>query len=148
MITVAHRGFSFSKINLKHKLQTAQNKRICLYFDLPHRCHIGVAHFRKINRLPVSDRVESCIATAVFKHWNEIVLSHINDMFQPSHNTYNTRSQITLYIPLQKTNTGKQALSFLGQKILTKINHSTKTVKPTASFRQTLKRGILSKLFR
>ena len=45
---------------------------------------------------------------------------------------------------LQKTNTGKQAFSFLGSKILTKINHSTKNVKPTASFRHTLKIEILA----
>ena len=44
----------------------------------------------------------------------------------------------------KKTNTGKQAFSFLGSKILTKINHSTKNVKPTASFRHTLKIEILA----
>lgn len=87
---------------------------MCLYFDLHPRSHIVVAHFRKMNRLPVSDSVESCIATAVFKYWNEIVQSYNNDMFQPSLNRSKTRSQIALDIPLQKINTRKQALSFLG----------------------------------
>ena len=65
-------------------------------------------------------------------------------MFQPSLSRYNTRSQITTNTRLQKANTGKQAFSFLGSKILTKINHSTKNVKPTASFRHTLKIEILA----
>ena len=31
------------------------------------------SHFRKINWLPVSDRVEYCIVNTVFKYWNGIV---------------------------------------------------------------------------
>ena len=39
--------------------------------------------------------------------------SYINDISQPSLNRHNTGSQMTLDIPLQKTNTGQQALSVL-----------------------------------
>ena len=51
-------------------------------------------------------------------------------------------------IPLRETNTTKQALSFLGPKIWTKISYSIKNVKTTASFIHRLKREILSKLSR
>ena len=84
--------------------------------------HIGAAHFRKINWLPVSERVESCITTTVCKYWNEIIPSNINDVFKLSYNSYNTRSQMALDIPLRKISTGQQALSFLGPKIWTKIS--------------------------
>ena len=57
------------------------------------------------NNLAVSERVESCIATTVFKYWNGIVPSYTNNM--PSYNKYNTKSQIALDIPLQKTWTEK-----------------------------------------
>ena len=60
------------------------------------------------------------------------------------HHRYKTRSQMALDIPLRKTNTGQRALSFLGSKIWTKISHSTKNVKITASLTHTLKREILS----
>ena len=88
--------------NLKHKLQTTQNKYMRLCLNLSLRSHIGAAYFRKINWLPVSERVESCIATNVFKYWNRIVPSYTNDMFKPSYKRYNTRSQMALDIPLQK----------------------------------------------
>ena len=92
--------------------------------------HIGATYFRKINWLPVFERVESCIVTTDFKYQIEIVPSYINDMFQSSLNRYSTRSKMALDIPLRKTNTGgQQALSFLGPKIWTEISHSTKNAK-------------------
>ena len=54
-----------SKENLKLKLQKAQNKCIRVCLNLPPRSHIDSLHFRKINWLPVSDRVEYCIANAI-----------------------------------------------------------------------------------
>ena len=68
-------------------------------------------------------------------------------MFNPSCNRYNTRSQTALDIP-QKTNTGQQVLYFSRRKIWTKISHSTKNVKTTASFNYVLKREILNQLCR
>ena len=38
-------------------------------------------------------------------------------MFMPSLNSYNTRSQIALDIPLCRTITGQKSMSFLGPKI-------------------------------
>ena len=46
------------KKNLKLKLQKAQNKCIRFCLNLRPRSHINPPHFRKINWLPVSDRVE------------------------------------------------------------------------------------------
>ena len=66
-------------------------------------------------------------------------------MLLPSLNRYNTRSPMTFDIPLQKTNAGQQAISFLGPKIWTKIYYSDKNVKNKASFTHNLKRGILTR---
>ena len=52
--------------------------------NLPARFHIDLSHFRKINWLPVSDRVEYCIPNSVFKYWNGIVPGDIHEMFDPS----------------------------------------------------------------
>ena len=41
---------------------------------------------------------------------------------------------MALNIPLRKTNTRQQALSFHGPKIWTKIGHNMKNIKTTASF--------------
>ena len=61
---------------------------------------------------------------------------------------YNTKSQMALDVPLQKTNTEQQALSFLEVRIWTKKSFNTKNVKTTAFFTFALKREILSKLCR
>ena len=62
-----------------------------LSLDLTPRCHIDAAHFRKLNRPSLSERVEFCIKTTVLKFWNGIVQSYIN-MFKPSCNRDNARS--------------------------------------------------------
>ena len=62
--------FPCLKKNLKIKLQKAQNKCIRFSLNLPPISHINPSHFRKINSLPPSDRVEYCITNTVFKSWN------------------------------------------------------------------------------
>ena len=50
-------------------------------------------------------------------------------MFETSLLGYSTVSQMPLDIPLRKTNTGQERLSFFGQKIWSRINPSNKNVK-------------------
>ena len=107
---------SFKK-KLKISLRKAQNKCICFCLNLPPRSYIDSSHFRKISWLPNRDSVEYCIANTTFKYWNRIILGYIHEMFKPSLCRYSTRSQMTLDIPLQKTNTGQKSLSFLRPKI-------------------------------
>ena len=52
--------------------------------NLPPRSHIDPTHFKKINWLPVSDRVEYWITNIVFNYWNEVVLGYIHEMFKLS----------------------------------------------------------------
>ena len=64
--------FPLLKKNLKLKLQKAPNKSIHLWLNLRPRSHTDPLHFRKINWLPVSHRVEYCIANTVFNYWTGI----------------------------------------------------------------------------
>ena len=109
--------FPLLKTNLKLKLQKAQNKCIRFCLNLPPRSHTDPWHFRKITWLLVSDRVEYCISSTVFKYWNGIVPGYIYEIFKPSLCRYSTRSQMALYIPLRKKNTRQKSLSFFGPKI-------------------------------
>ena len=99
----------FLKKNLKLKLQKAQNKCIHFCLNLPPRSPIDLSHFRKINWLPVSDRVEYCIANTVFKYWNGIVPGYIHEMFKLSLWRYSTRLQMPLDILCGKQIQGKKA---------------------------------------
>ena len=58
----------------------------------------------------------------------------------PSYNRCNTRSKIAMFVPIWKTNTRQQALSFFGTKIWPKTSHSIKNVSITASFTVALSR--------
>ena len=118
----------------KKRFQIAQNKCIWYCLDLPLRTHISAIHFRKINWLPVEHTVDICIATTVFKFWNQLTPSYFKDIFTPSFNKHNTTSQMALDIPLQKTTIGQKSISFLGPKVWSKTNNSFKAVKTTATF--------------
>ena len=63
--------------------------------------------WNKINWLPVERRVELCTAATVFKYCKGIAPSNLNDMFMPSLNNYNTKSQMALDIPFCRTNKGQ-----------------------------------------
>ena len=82
-------------------------------------------HFRKINWLQSSDRVEYYTASTILKYWIGIVLGYIKIIYKPSLWRYSTRAEMALDMPLKKTNTGQKSLSFLGQKIWSKIDPST-----------------------
>ena len=115
----------------KFKAQTskAQNKCIRFCLNFPLRSLIHLPHFKKINWLLVSDRVEYYIVSTFFKYWNGTVPGYIHEIFKPSICKYSTRSQVALDIPLQKTNTGQKSLSFLGPKIWSKISPSIKMLE-------------------
>ena len=81
---------------LKAKLKIGENKRIRFCLELPPRGHINPSNFRKINWLPVERRLELCTSTTDFKYWKGVAPSYLNDMFMPSLNNSNTRSQIPL----------------------------------------------------
>ena len=121
-------------------LQKAQNKCIRFCLNLPPRSHINPSHFRKINWLPVNDRVDNCIANTFFKYWDGMVPGYIHDMFKTSLCRYSTRSQMALDMPLRKTNTGQKNLSFLGPKIWSNIGPSIKNVRTSSSFMHAIKK--------
>ena len=52
--------FPLLKKNLKLKHQKDQNKCTHICLNLPLKSHIDPSQFRKINCLPISDRVEYC----------------------------------------------------------------------------------------
>ena len=125
---------------LKNKIQTTQNKCIRFCLGLNPRQHIGPNEFKDINWLPTKSRVDQRIATNVFKYWQQTTPSYVNEIFVPSKNSYNTRSQMPLDIPLRKTETGQKNISFLGPYIWNKLNNDLKKVKTTISFTHTYKK--------
>ena len=146
LVMVAHHGIHYLIKRLQKRFQTTQNKCIRYCLDLPSRSHISATHFRKINWLPVDLRVQLCTATTVYKYWNQLAPSYFNDIFTPSLNRYNTRSQMALDIPLRKAALGQKNISFLGPKVWSKISNDLKVVKTTNCSTHGLKKVILNNM--
>ena len=134
----------FSSFKEKFKIQTSKSSKQMYSFclNLRPRSHIDPSHFRKINWLPVSERVEDCMTNTVFRYWNGIVPGYIH-MFKPSLCRYSTRSLMALDMPLRKTNAGQKSLSFLGPKIWFQIDSSIKNIRTSCSFMHAIKKNIL-----
>ena len=75
------------------------------------------------------------------KCWTGIAPYCLNDIFVPSLNNYNTRSQMTFDTPLCKTNKGHKSASFLDPKIWNMLSSNIKGASTTASFTQSEKRN-------
>ena len=63
----------------KFKTQTSRSSKQIYSLFPKFTCEISYrsTHFRKINWLPFSDRIEYCIANTAFKYWNGIVPGYI-----------------------------------------------------------------------
>ena len=107
----------YSLINqkMRNKLQAPQNKCVFL-FKTQLRQYIGAKEFKKIKWLPTKEEVEQRIV--------------------PSRSTYNTRSHITLEIPLNKSNLGQNNTSLIGPSIWNKLSNSLKILN-TSSYWKT-----------
>ena len=102
------------------------------------------SQFKKINYFPVERKLRT--STTVFKYWKEIAPSYLKDMFVPSLNDYNTRSQMALDIPPCRTFKGQKSMWFLGPRIWNKLSSNIKTATTIVSFTYRLKKEIISKL--
>ena len=92
-----------------------------------------------ISRTIAIKRVELCTSATVFKYWKGIAPSYLNEMFMPSLDNYNTRSQMALDIPLCRTTKRQKIMQFLGPKIWNKVSLNIKTDATTSSFTHRLK---------
>ena len=126
---------------IKNKLQIAQNKciRFCLF--LGNREGIRYKHLRKINWLPVAERVYQFIAVSVYKFFNALAPIYMAEIFIKSENTRTTRStdETKLFIPLRRNEYGKNCLSYLGATIWNSIDSTIRKVKTCNTFKHKIK---------
>ena len=75
-----HFDYAFGK--LKNKIQTTQNKCVQFCLNLDKMAHISQNGFKKLNWLPISDRINQCILSTTFKFVNDMDSNYLNEMFQ------------------------------------------------------------------
>ena len=127
--------------SLKNKLQIAQNKciRYCLF--LGNREGIRYKHLKRINWLPVAERVKQFIAASVFKFFNNLAPRYMKEIFIKSESVRTTRSSndSNLYIPFRKNEYGKNCLSYLGATVWNSIHGTIRDVKTCNTFKHKIK---------
>ena len=130
-------------MSLKTKLQTAQNSCIRYCLGLEDRTHIGKKEFEKINWLPVSNRVNQCLAVTAYNFKNNFSPKYMNDIFSlRAPTTFRTRKSFdSLIQPFFKKEISRKSIAYLGSKIWNDLNQDIKTSPSTNSFKHALKKN-------
>ena len=106
-------------MSLKTKLQTTQNSciRYCLW--LKDKSYIGINEFEKINWLPVSNRVDQCLAVTAYNFKNALSPEYMVDIYslRISPNIRTRRSTDGFVVPFYKKEIARKSISYLGSKI-------------------------------
>ena len=101
---------------LKTKIQSTQNKcvRFCLHLDKI--AHISQNEFKKLNWLPISDRIKQCALSPTSKFVNDTGSSYLKEVFQRAAESNRTlrNDYCKLKHPFRKSTAGQNSLSFLG----------------------------------
>ena len=133
---------------LKTKLQTAQNKciRFCLY--LGNREGIRFKHFKEINWLPISNRVDQFIAVSAYKFFNNKAPLYMEDVFKKHSIIRSSRfiGDSKLHLPFRKHDYGKNCLSYQGATIWNGLRANIKEAKSCNSFKHAVKANFFEKL--
>ena len=117
------RGTQTCQKKLKDNLRVTQNKCIRFCLKLQSREHISNEPFDKLNWLPINQRFQQCVTSAVFKFVQNKCPAYMNEVFRPTENMrINTRNRfLKLNHPFRKTSTGQKGLSYIGPAIWNRI---------------------------
>ena len=128
--------------SLKVKLQTAQNSCMRYCLGLGNRTHIGKSEFEKINWLPVSNRVDQCLAVTAYNFRNKLSPIYMQDIYSLNTSAaYKTRRSIdSLIEPFYKIESSRKSISYLGSRIWNNLPLDIKSSPSTNSFKHALKR--------
>ena len=129
-------------MSLKNKLQITQNSCIRYCLGLKERSHIGKNEFEKINWLPVSNRVDQCLAVTAYNFKNALSPKYMDDIYslRISPNIRTCRSTDSFVVPFYKKEIARKSISYLGSKIWNDLNQDIKASPSANSFKHALKR--------
>ena len=132
---------------LSIKLQRAQNKCVRFCLSLDNRAHLDNEEFKKINWLPVRERVNQRICVTAFNFFKGTSPIYMSDIFIHNEAVRTTRnSENQFKDPLRRTNIGQNSLSYLGPKLWNHLSNDLKLSKNRNTFKHKLKSSFLASL--
>ena len=113
---------------LKNKIQTTQNKcvRFCLNFDK--MTHISQNEFEKLNWFPISNRINQCILSTIFKFVNDMGPNYLNEVFQWATESNRTLRNYDLKAPISQNNCWSKLTFFFRSLKMEQIARAYKKV--------------------
>ena len=132
-------------VNLRNRLQTAQNKCIRFCLNLGYREKINAEHFEEINWLKVNDRFSQSVMANVYNFFDSRCPEYMGEMFFPADQSGpNTRhSYKKLKIPSRRTNAGLNTLSYIGPSAWNKLPNVLKYSNNLNTFKHEVKKHFL-----
>ena len=127
--------------NLKTRLQAAQNKFIRFCLKLGDRTSIKVKEFKKINWLPIQDRVNQCKLSWIYRFHTKKAPEYLDEIFSYAecNGISNRYSYQKLKITCRKTNQGLRALSYICPSLWNNLDKSLKTSVSLNAFKHNIK---------
>ena len=134
-------------MSLKTKLQTTQNSCIRYCLQLKHRSHIGKNEFKKINWLPISNRVDQYLVVTAYNFKNALSPKYMGDIY-PLRIFPNIRIQLCMssmstdsfVLSFYKKEIVRKSISYSGSKICNDLNQDIKASPSTNNFKHASKR--------
>ena len=133
---------------LKTRIQTSQNKCVRFCLQLYKMSHISQKEFETINWLPIKETYNQCVNSMVFKYFDNQYPHYLNEIFMkaPESSSSLRNSYQKLQQPFRKTNTGQNALSFIGPALPNKVPKEIKRTTNLNAFKHSLKKHYLKEL--
>ena len=112
--------------------------------------HISQKEFETINWLPIKERYNQCVNSIVFKYLDNQCPHYLNEVFMkaPESSSSLRNSYEKLQQPFPKTNTGQNALSFIGLALWNKVPKEIKRITNLIAFQHNLKKHYLKKTWK
>ena len=104
--------------------------------------HISQKEFETINWLPIKETYNQCVNSIAFKYFDNQCPHYLNEVFMkaPESSSLLRSSYQKLQQPLGKTNTGQNALSFIGSTLWNKVPEEIKRITNLNAFKHNLKK--------
>ena len=133
---------------LKYRIQTSQNKCIRFCLQLDKMSHISQKESEAINWLPIKERYNQCVNSIVFKYFDNQCPHYLNEVFMktPGSSSSLRNGYQKLHQPFRKTNSGQNALSFIGPALWNKVLEEIKRITNLNPFKHNLKKHYLKEL--
>ena len=110
--------------------------------------HLSQKEFETINWLPMKERYNQCVNSIAFKYFDNQCPYYLNEVFMkpPESSSSLKNSYQKLEQPFRKTNTGQNALSFIGPALWNKVLQKIKRTNLYTFKHNLLKKHYLKEL--